>query len=586
MKNILEEYCLPDYMKGLLLMSMPTGFGKTHNVMDFIFENYPTLESQGRKIIFITNLKKNLPTEDLKKRFVAAGLEKNFDEKVLFIDSNIDTVIENLPQISGEIPERFKTDSYKQLQGHIEALSTKGLPNNVRTTLKSELRKYAEPAFRKFITDHLMGEFRSKKDRINAIKGNKKYRWIAKLYPSVFTDEKTVLFMSVDKFFRKNTTLIEKSYYFTQRLTKDALIFVDEFDATKDSLLRIIIESGIKHRVNLLDLFLNIHSHLQQSECPEILLTESEKRAQLAEEFGWAPLPEIVDNFKENAKRIFDKYSLQHTCKSHSDFSSEKRNFLFFDYQFHHVLDAKGKKIELVSDAENKANWIKASKKSKGSGGTDIRSLLGEVSGYLKYFQRGIEFLADNYRHLKEEGNEDGEAFPLEASVRTVLNHFRLDGDDIDFLTNNIMEGAYPYGVKTKEKVPFGQYFYDIGFRYHDIVDNDDHDTLSKIYMYNFAQTPEAMLAGICSQAMVVGISATAGLHTNIGNYDLEYLKHSLGENYHELHKSHISRLKKDFEAATKGYSDINLNVEFLGPADISSAFDDLASLMQDEEAA
>jgi hypothetical protein len=104
--------------------------------------------------------------------------------------------------------------------------------------------------------------------------------------------------------------------------------------------------------------------------------------------------------------------------------------------------------------------------------------------------------------------------------------------------------------------------------------------------MYNFTQTPEAMLAGICSQAMVVGVSATAGLHTNIGNYDLEYLKHHLGENFHKLNEADISRLRQDFEKATRGYDEIDLRVEFLGSPENINAFREIAALMDDQEAA
>jgi len=128
--------------------------------------------------------------------------------------------------------------------------------------MKSQIREELEPAFRRYITELLHKEFRTKKDRLSAIKTISEYQWIGKLYPSVFTDERTVFFLSMDKFIRKNTTLVERSYFFHERLIKEAVIFIDEFDATKDIVLRSIIDSGIRHRVNILNLFLNIHSHL------------------------------------------------------------------------------------------------------------------------------------------------------------------------------------------------------------------------------------------------------------------------------------------------------------------------------------
>lgn len=590
MKKILNEYCHSQCEPGLLLLSMPTGFGKTYNVLNFIYEYYEEFAAQKKKILFVTNLKKNLPIQELKERFIADGKEEDFGQHVLFLDSTSGAVVEHLFSIEHEIPERFKTSTYSELRDRIKIITQNvNLPISIKTSLKSELRKQLEPAFRKSITDILHKDFKTKKERLKAIKINPDYQWIGKLYPAVFTDERTVLFLSMDKFIVKNTTLIEPSYYIHERLIENALIFIDEFDATKENVLNKIIESGLRHRVNLLDLFLNIHNHLMQSECPEGLLRESNwrKTAQDATGKEWRSLQQIIDEFRKIAKQIFDEYNLQHTCKSHEDFSTDSRNFLFYDYQFHHVLDARGKYIKIIADSQNRANWITAVKsndKEDGRDGVNIRSLLGRIAGFLTYFQRGISYLAENYRHLKSESSQD--VFPLESAIRTVLNHFRLDTEDVAFLTTNIMEGDMPYGTRTEKGSLQRQGFYDTGFRYHDIVDSDEHDTLSKIYMYNFSRTPESFLVAVCSKAMVVGISATAGLYTNIGNYDLEYLKAQLGTAFTRLTGDTLARLKDAYAQSTQGYSKISIKTEFIDAESREQALESLKSLLNDQEAA
>ncbi|CAA9892666.1 conserved hypothetical protein [Candidatus Methylobacter favarea] len=350
------------------------------------------------------------------------------------------------------------------------------------------------------------------------------------------------------------------------RITDNSLIFIDEFDATKENILNIIIESGMKHRINLLDLFLNIHNHLMQNECPESLLQESEYRKQIQENKSrkWLSPREQIESFKEKTEQIFQKYKLQHTCKSHEKFSTDKRNFLFYDYHFHNVLDAHNKRIEIIQDYDNRANWINAVDFENTVRGIDIRTLLSEISGFLSYYQRGISYIADNYRHLKNEHDAIQEAFPLESAVRTTLNHFRLDGTDVEFLCKNIMEGEMPYVGHEDRYAIQRQNFYETGFRYHDIIDSEEHDTLSKIYMYNFSQTPESFLSGICTKALVVGISATAGLYTNIGNYDLEYLKSRLGKSFIRLDGEDLQRLKINFEETTKGYEQVELKIKFI----------------------
>ena len=66
MRELLNRYCLNDKNDtGLLLLDMPTGTGKTYNVIQFI-KDY-LRENKEKKIFFVTTLKKNLddPCKDL-----------------------------------------------------------------------------------------------------------------------------------------------------------------------------------------------------------------------------------------------------------------------------------------------------------------------------------------------------------------------------------------------------------------------------------------------------------------------------------------------------------------------------------------
>ena len=66
MQELLKNFCFSDKNNGLLLIDMPTGTGKTYNSIQFIYNNYKHVKN---KILYITNLKKNLPYSDLKKCF-------------------------------------------------------------------------------------------------------------------------------------------------------------------------------------------------------------------------------------------------------------------------------------------------------------------------------------------------------------------------------------------------------------------------------------------------------------------------------------------------------------------------------------
>jgi hypothetical protein len=587
MEEILNKHC-KESKTGLLLLSMPTGSGKTYNVLNFIYSNYKKFADGNRKIFFITNLKKNLPIEDLRKRFIEHGNEEDFEKYILFIDSNVDTVINNLLKVDSEIPEQFKKEIYPQLKSYVEKLQNKHIDESFRSIIKTEIQKNIEPKFRKIIKNKLYEQFKTKKERLAAIKSNKNYQWIGKLYPAVFTSEKTVFFLSIDKFVVKNTTLVEPSYYFYESLINNPLIFIDEFDSTKAAVLKNIIESGLRHRVDILNLFLNIHNYLMQNEFPEWLFQESKLRQQKSSGKNWLSLAQQIESFKQETERIFTTYKLQYNCKSHEEFLTKKRSFLFYDYEFHNVLDRK-KRIEIIEDSQRRTNWIKAFDITEKAAGVDIQKLLREINGFLTYFQRGIKFLAENYCHLKQEKSSIQESFPLELAVQTVLNQFHLDSKDVEFLTINIMEGELPNRWRGETGITKNQGFYDTGFCYYDIVDSDEHDTLSKIYLFNFNRTPESFLATVCSKAMVVGISATAGLYTNIGNYDIEYLKYRLEDSFIRIEKNDIARLKGTYSEATKGYKQVAIKTEFIGDIGEKSqeeAIKQLEILLDDREAA
>lgn len=64
MKQAIVNFC-KSMDTGLFLLDMPTGFGKTYSVLDFMVDNYDAPEFKDKKIFFVTTLKKNLPDKEL-----------------------------------------------------------------------------------------------------------------------------------------------------------------------------------------------------------------------------------------------------------------------------------------------------------------------------------------------------------------------------------------------------------------------------------------------------------------------------------------------------------------------------------------
>ena len=216
MYKVIKTYCENNLANGLFLLDMPTGFGKTHSVLEYIFD--ACLENKYRRFFFITPLKKNLPINDLKKLFEEKGKMTEFNEKVLFIDSNSEAVIENFSDsVEKNIPEEItRTKEYKNFQQELRFLQTAkdSQRRQLAREINTQFRERPEPAFRKMVSRMLENKYKSVKRRLLAVKTEKDWKWAGELYPAVFTHDKQIFFMSMDKFLSKNATIIEPSYQF------------------------------------------------------------------------------------------------------------------------------------------------------------------------------------------------------------------------------------------------------------------------------------------------------------------------------------------------------------------------------------
>lgn len=66
MKEIIKRFCEENTSNGLLLLQMPTGFGKTYQMIGYLFEVLKRTDT-SKKYFYLTSLKKNLPYGQLEK---------------------------------------------------------------------------------------------------------------------------------------------------------------------------------------------------------------------------------------------------------------------------------------------------------------------------------------------------------------------------------------------------------------------------------------------------------------------------------------------------------------------------------------
>ena len=572
MYDVIKKYVENGNNAGLLLVDMPTGSGKTYSAIQFIYNSCMNEENAKRKYIFVTTLKKNLPSEDLREWFIKDGIPELFNEKVLVIDSNMDSVVEGwTEELERHIPlEIKKTDEYKRFRSDLGFVKSQRTDRRYElkdflSSIEANLRERSEPAFRRLVAEYLGKEYSTVDEKIMAIKTKDRWQWLGKLYPAVFTKDRQVLFMSMDKFLSRNATIVEPSYmFYNSDVIKDAIVFIDEFDATKETMLKNIIENGLRDKVNYIELFKDIYSALHTDDFPAELTIPSKQRQE--GDYRNQTLESVVDGIREKADDIFRTYSLQFKHRTDVDIDEKFQNYMFQDHQFHSILSDKDKRfITMNSDTKRKINRIRFEKNKPSSERNNIQSMLGQLRGFIKYFQGAVNILAINYMQRKNEMRKSGEdKFTMESAIKSVLDLFGLSRDSKDYLTIQIM--ATPRKVKEGAvQSTYDLSLYENGFRYYSFENNTDHDMQSQIMMYSFQVTPEKLLLRFCEKAKVIGISATATVPSVIGNFDIGYLQDKLQQQFVRLTAEERKRLSDDFNKSQQGYSGVNVKAELLG---------------------
>lgn len=547
---------------GLCLIDMPTGTGKTYQTRKFI-KNF--LKEKKHKdvdcdlIIYLTPLRKNVDDiyNELKDDF-KDDLEL-FENNALRIYSNYECVLENFlnEDIQNKISSELKRkESFKQLRDKISEYkyleaNTDCFYSGLTTSLK-EIRTLYEPNFRKDLEKELNKKYRKKEQRIRAL--NHEYEWVKILYPSCLTSSKKVLFMTMDKFLVSNDPIIDKSYKFISYLfDKNALVFIDEFDATKNVILNQEIEKCVDYKIDLYKLFSGIVTVLKAKQEPESLFANSDISRK------------AFENMKEKMLSVEKEYNLDYIFKLEKKDESE-RYFLFDDYSIHTITNGnKRNYINVDADKKKKQNTIYLS--SKNNDGIFERTIYG-IKGVINYFIGCCRIMAYEYfneynKKAKFIGNEN---MQIDQAVSTIVDYFDLDSKLAETLETLIISDlTLTKSKKTKELQNkgndiFSTDFYMNGFKYYDFADDIAHDVSTSIEMSYLNSTPEKFIISLCSEAKVVGLSATASIPTVTGNYNLEYIKDKLGSDYFQISETDFARIKYNVENQLNGDYIINTN--------------------------
>lgn len=520
---------------GLFILDAPTGLGKTFSVINSI----KSLLESGfeHHIFYITNLKKNIPEEKL-----LTNLEEQYQDRVHYLLSNVDNIIKRWPSNEQFNALIVNSNEYKTLKRDLFLYSKIQENDKDSTDLYISRISESEKQFRKFIKDLYF----TNKDYNEKQKAIEENPWIKELFPTIDLKKYKVILMSTDKFINPIDSIINGSIYiYDQDYFSNSIVFIDEFDTSKEKILNKIIDDGIKNDTDIFRTFLQIYNSLTSINVPESIVRESKKLLDKNKPYS------IQDIINENTRIFSERYKAYHlNYLLKLDDDGKGSTFLFDDRMKIHIIRRNTKKKLRVScDTIKCINRI-----STASDNHLLEKVVRDVANSIDHFINGIQMLSRNYLELQREDK----FFTYDESVSTVLSIFNLNADAVKYIKYRLSYLEYGDQINMNDAT-----FNKNGLQFIEIEDSTYHNEHSSIRLYSFPITPEEFLLKICMVAKVIGLSATGTIESYVGNYDLNYMRKHLKEKYYEMtddDKAYIKRLLMDKEQSQKyGYPTVKV---------------------------
>ena len=543
-----------NHRTGLQLMTLPTGMGKTYAMREFIRLWLPEHldDEEPRNIVLITSLKKNLIHKDLRKVFEESGHPELYDDYCLFLDSVSESVLDKWDDSFGLKIEKVFPDNeiardFVNTIRLIRSLDrTRDILSRDKKTIRERFARDTEPAFRKMLRRAVKEKCgRTVEDRYRTVTENSDWNWVSQIYPAVHVTKRRIFSMSADKFVSTCDTIIGKSAtVYDSDITKDAIVFIDEFDSTKSRIQNAIIRKNLRRNIDLLDMFNRIRRGLDDIENHPNRLYRPAPGMNATEE----SLREHEADIRRRFDEIAEKYRLGYNKKVLSSNVKVGNRFIFHGDSVLSV-SSNNDLVSMHFDEGENMDFIDLT-------GTyeeweSVKSMFREIRGAIRRFSRFVSKLSVNYS--KDRG-DPGMSF--EDCIGTVLGQFGLSSDQkVYMIEETLMSSDRQKSSRTDNS------FYEQGFRYYTFRDDRNENLRSIIDMVSMDSTPEKVLLRVCRRALVFGLSATAELDTVIGNYDLEYMSSELGAEF--LPKiSDNSRLLSLTDRAWLNYDRVRIEVD------------------------
>ena len=449
----------------LFLLDAPTGMGKTYQVIRYI-QNYYT----DKKIFFIANQLKLLPSDEELTKGLSETQKENLLSEILRVPSTPDNFKKEFKNAVEIMDIDFKGRNHELIKSLQEVIDAQLAPQavdarkEIEKILLDKLREL-EMEFRNILKVYLKNKQITKSKVIHM-------EWITKLYPAVLMERKSVILLSTKKFFLPIDPIYASPYMLYNKSFHDAVLFIDEVDATKaDILATIIDQKKNEHKVECFRLYRSLIRIIETGE--------------LEQKIALWDIDGSTRGYLENIKRQFQSVSnkfgeeLEYQFKTDENFPLT-RNFIFNDNKS--VTISKSKKCEkftYITDVEKKCNYVSASKDE--DDGKDLGKVFTKVLECIDVFVENMIFIVDFYQKWTEKTKRPTDPeFENQDACATLIDVLNIGEENEKYLVSRILEiySLVLFSGKRKIENPVDIYndgprkkydFYQNGFSYLEI---------------------------------------------------------------------------------------------------------------------
>ena len=520
-----EQFKAAQPNRGLFVMPLPTGAGKTYNSCQMMAEELK--KEDARRIIYVTDAKKQLDAtiEDIEKNLKKNGLKLK-EHDILRVYSQE----EQWERAFTDSDIRMKMEGSKLFQGERTFANLKRLYSytDVTDEMVEEIGKnrlhLMEKVRRKVFTP-IRQKYKKETDEVIASHILTECPILEELYPELLFYKSKIIVLTASKLHTTaSPKLVRKGTQPYWKHIKNSLVIIDESDRVKEAAMKRLFdcECGRRRRFNFWGLCYFICQHYQE-------VMDMQKMPEWADHK--MNIQDMLEAIRTKKKELIDDINPQ---KILSGLELEENvnhgNFIFYDED--QTFSAENVVLSVHNNKEEYTSYLLTKKKTKDQNDKTLSFVANRIMLFLKDFVQIVDKHAEVYASIenelrKKKGTNTAVDLEGDLAFYHIIKYMGINEGNTEYRSalQELRNGTtFQTPRSNNSKETDGKSIYDKSISFIEIYSHDN-DRYSCCFDYHEMRCmPENVLLEMVNHNRVIMCSATADCQTPIHNYDFNYI--------------------------------------------------------------